>query len=104
MAAVIQSAAVVLTNNSSALHMAAAFQRPMVVLYSGTELFEQWLPPFATARILHQATGCSPCYRFDCPYHMECLDIPAEAVSEAAVSLLRTHVTLPMPQAIDGTD
>jgi lipopolysaccharide heptosyltransferase II len=101
MAAVIQSADVVLTNNSSALHMSAAFQRPMVVLYSGTELFEQWLPPYARARILHQATGCSPCYRFDCPYHMECLDIPAEDVAEAAISLLRTYNPIPNPQAGD---
>ena len=33
---------------------------------------------------------CAPCYRFTCPYAMECLDIPPEEVVEAALALGQT--------------
>ena len=33
-------------------------------------------------------TWCSPCYAFECPYNLECLDIPPEEVVEAGLSLL----------------
>lgn len=88
MAAVIQRSALLIGNNSGAMHIAAGLKRPMVILFAGTELFEQWVPRSPGVRILNQPTQCAPCYRFECPYHLECLDIPAEDITQAVLELL----------------
>ena len=97
--AVIRRASVVLANNSGPLHMADAFGRPLVVLYSGTEFETQWQPRRSPARLLRRPTVCSPCYRFQCPYNLECLDIPPEQVAAAVLSLLCE----PLAQPVDRT-
>lgn len=89
-AALISRASLVIANNSASLHLADAFRRPMVILYSGTEHESQWRPRNAPAHLLRQATDCSPCYRFKCPYGMECLDIQPKQVVQAALDLLAT--------------
>ncbi|RPJ39613.1 MAG: glycosyltransferase family 9 protein [Chloroflexi bacterium] len=88
LAAIIEQSALLIANNSGSMHMAAAFNRPMVILYSGTDLLEHWSPPFAQAQILNRTVPCAPCYGFHCPYHLECLDIPVDEVVAAAISLL----------------
>ncbi len=88
MAAVLQRAQVVLANNSGSMHFAAAFQRPMVILFSGTELLQQWAPNTPGARFLFQPTHCTPCHDFQCRYHLECLDVPAEQVAQNVLELL----------------
>ncbi len=88
LAAVLARAAVVVTNDSGPMHLADALDRPLVVLFSGTDLESQWRPRRSPARILRRPTPCSPCYRFTCPYHLECLDIPPDEVVEHALSLL----------------
>ena len=60
----------------------------MVILFAGTDLHEQWRPRGVPARLLTRATACAPCRGLRCPYHMECLDIPAEEVVEEAMALL----------------
>lgn len=88
MAAVIECARVVIANNSGSMHIAAAFNRPMVILFAGTELIEQWAPATAGAVMLNRPVPCSPCHAFRCPYQMECLDISPEEVASAAAGLL----------------
>jgi len=78
----------VLTNNTSTMHLLDALRTPGVVLFSGTELEEQWRPRDVPHRLLRRETWCSPCYAFTCPYNLECLDIPPEEVAEAGLSLL----------------
>ncbi len=95
LAAVIARSALVVANDSGPMHIADAFRRPMVVLYSGTELESQWRPRAAPARLLRRPTPCSPCYRFDCPYDMACLDIPPEEVVQHALALLDQHQCVP---------
>jgi ADP-heptose:LPS heptosyltransferase len=92
LAETIRRSAVVLCNNSGSMHIAAAFQRPTVILFSGTETMEQWLPRNARMRVLNQPTECTPCRDFQCRYNMECLDIPAEEVITAVVELLEQEV------------
>ncbi|MDQ4077193.1 MAG: glycosyltransferase family 9 protein [Chloroflexota bacterium] len=88
LAAIIRRAALVVANDSGPMHLADAFQRSMVILYSGTEYESQWRPRSAPTKLLRRPTDCSPCYRFQCPYQMECLDIPpTEVVAEALVLL-----------------
>lgn len=92
LAAILSRASLVITNNSGPMHIADAFGRPQVVMYSGTEMLEQWRPRKSPALLLRREVSCSPCYRFQCPYEMECLDVSPEEVAEAALSLLDTHV------------
>ena len=88
LAALVEGARLVLTNNTSTMHFADALRTPEVVLFSGTELEGQWCPRHNLNRLLRRGTFCSPCYAFTCPYNLECLDIPPEEVAEAGLSLL----------------
>jgi ADP-heptose:LPS heptosyltransferase len=88
LAALVEGARLVLTNNTSTMHLLDALRTPGVVLFSGTELEEQWRPRDAPHRLLRRETWCSPCYTFACPYNLECLDIQPEDVAEAGLSLL----------------
>ena len=86
--ALIARAGIVFANDSGPMHMADALRRPMVILYSGTEHESQWSPRFAPSMLLREPTHCTPCHRFVCPYHMECLDIAPARVVDAALQLL----------------
>jgi lipopolysaccharide heptosyltransferase II len=88
MMAIIQSSSLVIANNSAALHIADAFKRPMVILYSGTEYLEQWQPRHAPARMLYRSVHCSPCFSFECPFQMECMDVLPDEVIHAALQFL----------------
>jgi ADP-heptose:LPS heptosyltransferase len=88
LAALVEGARLVLTNNTSTMHLLDALRVPGVVLFSGTELEEQWRPRSARHRLLRRETWCSPCYAFECPYNLQCLDIPPEEVAQAGLSLL----------------
>jgi ADP-heptose:LPS heptosyltransferase len=88
LAALVEGARLVLTNNTSTMHLLDALRTPGVVLFSGTELEEQWRPRDVPHRLLRRETWCSPCYAFSCPYNLECLDISPEEVTEAGLSLL----------------
>ncbi|WP_035994347.1 glycosyltransferase family 9 protein [Leptolyngbya sp. KIOST-1] len=86
--ALVAKAQLMLSTNTSTMHIADATQTPSVILFAGTELERQWQPRQTRARLLRRPTPCSPCYAFTCPYHMECLDIPPTEVVTAALSLL----------------
>ncbi len=88
LAALVEGAGLLLTSNTSTMHIADALRTPEVVLFAGTELEEQWRPRHAPHRLLRRETSCSPCYAFTCPYAQECLDIPPGEAAEACLSLL----------------
>ncbi len=88
LAALVSRARLVLANNSGPMHLADAVRCPMVILYSGSELEAQWQPRTAPARLLRRPTPCEPCYRFECPYQMQCLDITPHEVVEACEEML----------------
>lgn len=92
-AALIADAALIVCNDTLAMHLADATMTPAVVLYSGTEYEEQWRPRFTEHVLMRVPTSCSPCYRFECPIGMACLDIePREVVSAAEQLLARRGV------------
>jgi ADP-heptose:LPS heptosyltransferase len=86
--ALVAGAKLVLTNNTSTMHMADAMNTPSVILFAGTELICQWQPRYAPVRILNRPTVCSPCYAFTCPHELQCLDITPQQVVEAGLELL----------------
>lgn len=88
LAALVENACLLLTNNTSTLHIADATGTPAVVLFSGTDLESQWGPRAAPMCLLRQPTPCRPCYAFTCPFQHECLDIAPEAVAAAGLELL----------------
>lgn len=89
LAALIADAQLVLTNNTSTMHLADATRTPSVIMFAGTEYESQWKPRHAPTRLLRQPTVCSPCYSFTCAYNLECLDIPPETVVAAGLELLQ---------------
>jgi ADP-heptose:LPS heptosyltransferase len=94
LAALIADARLVLTNNTSTMHLADATRTPSVILYAGTDYESQWKPRHSCSRLLRQPTACSPCYAFTCPYNLECLDIPPETVVAAGLELLQINMQL----------
>lgn len=79
-AALIARSSVVVCGNTLPLHLADATGTPVVALYSGTDEISQWQPRHVPARILQHPVPCSPCYLFDCPIGLPCLDITAADV------------------------
>lgn len=98
LAALVAGAALVLTPNTLAMHLADASRVPVVVLFAGTELECQWRPRATRHRLLRRETPCSPCYRFDCPYGLACLDLPPAGVARAVLELLAAAGTAPALQ------
>ncbi|HYN89193.1 MAG TPA: glycosyltransferase family 9 protein [Ardenticatenaceae bacterium] len=87
-AAIVERAALVICGNTLPLHLADAVGTPVLVLYSGTDYEEQWRPRVTRARLLRRPTPCHPCYLFQCPIGLPCLDISPEEVAEAAEEVL----------------
>lgn len=87
-AALVERAALVICNDTLPMHLADAVRTPAVVLFSGTDLEEQWRPRAIPCRLLRRPTGCHPCYLFECPIGQPCLDIAAEEVVEVVLELL----------------
>ncbi|MBW4469915.1 MAG: hypothetical protein KME45_05865 [Stenomitos rutilans HA7619-LM2] len=92
LAALIDKARLMVSNNTSTMHLADAMRTPSVILFAGTEYECQWQPRHTAARLLRQPTDCSPCYAFTCPFNLECLDIAPEQVVEAGLALLQTSI------------
>jgi ADP-heptose:LPS heptosyltransferase len=88
LAALIANARLMLSNNTSTMHIADATRTPSVILFAGTEYECQWQPRHCPSRLLRQPSPCSPCYAFICPYNLECLDIAPERVVAAGLELL----------------
>jgi ADP-heptose:LPS heptosyltransferase len=87
-AALMARAAVIVCGNTLPLHLADAVETPVVALFAGTDLEEQWQPRATPSRLLRRPTPCYPCYRFDCPIGQPCLAIePAEVIATVAALL-----------------
>jgi ADP-heptose:LPS heptosyltransferase len=92
-AALIDQAALVICNDSLPMHLADALRTPEVVLFSGTDYEAQWRPRVTRSRLLRRATACHPCYLFECPIGLACLDISPEEVVEEVEALLEDSGT-----------
>jgi len=77
------SADVAVTNDSGALHMAAAFGAPTLALFGPTDP-AAWMPLNKSAKALlaNEPLDCRPCAQHDCPLsHHKCLvDLSPQAV------------------------
>src|SRR2546430_4504633 len=92
--ALIEQAALVICNDSLPMHLADALKTPEIVLFSGTDYEAQWRPRATRSRLLRRKTACHPCYLFECPIGLPCLDIPPEEVVEEVEALLEDTWTV----------
>jgi len=94
--ALIEQAALVICNDSLPMHLADALRTPEIVLFSGTDYEAQWQPRATRSRLLRRKTACHPCYLFECPIGLPCLDIAPEEVVEEVEALLEDTWTVKM--------
>ncbi|MFL5629021.1 MAG: glycosyltransferase family 9 protein [Ktedonobacteraceae bacterium] len=87
-AALIERASLVICNDTLPMHLADAVDTPEVVLFSGTDYEEQWRPRVARHTLLRRSTSCHPCYLFECPIGLPCLDISPEEVVDVVEATL----------------
>jgi len=82
----------VVSNDSGLMHVAAALQRPLVVVYGSTS--PDFTPPLADrVAVLFEPVDCGPCFQRDCPKsqteeRLKCLlDLQPQRVLSALASL-----------------
>jgi lipopolysaccharide heptosyltransferase II len=88
LAAVLEAAAMLLSNNTGPVHVAAAVGTPVVDLYALTN--PQHTPWQVPSRVLSHDVPCKYCYKSVCPQeHGHCLSlIPPQSVTQAVLDLL----------------
>ena len=85
----------VLSNDSGLMHIAAALNRPLVVVFGSTS--PEHTPPLASqVKIVSNQLDCSPCFERECPLgHHKCLRELMPAQVQAALDAL-----VPQPAAL----
>ena len=80
--------ALLLTNDSGPMHLAAALDTPQIALFGSTD--EVATGPFSPrARVIHKHVECSPCLLRECPIDLRCFSrIEVDEVYEAARAAL----------------
>ncbi|MBB5414280.1 lipopolysaccharide heptosyltransferase II [Paraburkholderia atlantica] len=95
LAALLERASVLVSNNSGPVHVASALGTPVVDLYALTN--PQHTPWQTPQRVLYRDVECRWCYRSVCPHgHHACLlGVSIDEVVNAALELRHAHARAP---------
>jgi heptosyltransferase-2 len=87
--AAVKRCTVLLTNDTGPMHIAAAFQVPVVAIFGPTDW--RTTSPFGNAHaIVRQPVDCAPCLLRECPIDHRCMTrVTVDQVYEAAVKQVR---------------
>ncbi len=85
----VKRCAVLLTNDTGPMHIASAFQVPVVAIFGPTDW--RTTSPFESAHsIVRQPVDCAPCLLRECPIDHRCMTrVTVDQVHEAAVKQVR---------------
>ncbi len=72
--ALMEKSALLVSNDSGAMHIMAALQKPQIAIFGSTSTI--WTGPMnPNANILQEKLSCSPCFKRECPLtHYDCLN------------------------------
>ncbi len=105
LAAVVEHASLVVTADSTPMHMAAALDRPLVAIFGPTNPARTG-PYGRMADVVRIDLDCSPCYfkkLVQCPYQHACMDrLDVDRVSAAAAARIESGVGRPAPKKTQG--
>ena len=86
--ALMERAALVITNDSASLHVAGAVGAPVLAIFGPTDA-RKYGPTGPKARVIRRRLFCAPCEQAQCRFSHECMRfIPADEVVAAATELL----------------
>ena len=84
LAAVIEKADAMISNDSGPMHIAAAVGTPVVALFSGVDIPNLWYPYGDMNTVLRKEVECSPCFKNECEDHLCMQKISVDEVFQAA--------------------
>ena len=87
--AILARASLLVSNDSGAMHVMAALQRPQIALFGSST--PRWTAPLnPMAEVIYLDLECSPCFKRQCPFgHLNCLTgISSQQVAEKAMKML----------------
>lgn len=89
LACIIKDCDLLITNDSGPMHIAAAFDTPLIALFGSTDA--QSTGPYGKPdAVIDKHASCSPCFKRVCPIDFRCMkEITVEEVAEKARELLR---------------
>jgi heptosyltransferase-2 len=85
LACLIKDCQVLISNDSGPMHIAAAFDTPLVALFGSTD--DELTGPYKKEySVIHKRPSCSPCFKRVCPIDFRCMkEITVEEVIERAL-------------------
>jgi heptosyltransferase-2 len=88
LACIIKDCDLLITNDSGPMHIAAAFDTPLIALFGSTD--DAATGPYGKPdAVINKHVSCAPCFKRVCPVDFRCMkEISVEEVAKKARDLL----------------